>query len=513
MESSALKQELNCTICLSLYTEPVTLSCGHTYCQQCIQQAWANQGDPHLSCCPECIATNKMGTELNKNIKMCNMVNYLNSLQEKEDGKNKCNYCEEAAKMLCVMCEAYLCDLHLESHKSVDHVLIDLSISLESRKCQIHLELLKYYCYEDCEYVCASCCLFGEHKGHNVQALNDIFKNEKLILQSVVKQLTIKQNETDRNMEKAKEQQNSAKQNTQCVKNKVTGIFTDIKKELEVLEHQILHEFTIQEDEAESQFVKVIQQLREKKSKVNKTTINIETLCNMTDPITVLEKRHIEIQNANALLLSEDNSDLKELDELLIMVNLQSGLNRILRHIHDLQKKKVFHIQNAHITLDVNSVSPPMVFTKHMSNTSTFYQKKIGQNGQYCQALSPKAFSLGQHYWEVETSEMPRWGLGVSYQGIAMETQCVLGYNSSSWCFYMSDVGKYKAVHNSVEVIVPTLNPLKVLGVYLDCQGGRLSFYQVTDSVKHLYTFSTSFCEPVYAAFHLNHIGWLRIRH
>uniref|UniRef100_A0A8C5MN71 Zinc finger RING-type eukaryotic domain-containing protein n=1 Tax=Leptobrachium leishanense TaxID=445787 RepID=A0A8C5MN71_9ANUR len=33
MEIDPLKAELSCTICYEIYTDPVTLICGHSYCK------------------------------------------------------------------------------------------------------------------------------------------------------------------------------------------------------------------------------------------------------------------------------------------------------------------------------------------------------------------------------------------------------------------------------------------------------------------------------------------------
>ena len=38
ISTSEDEEELNCPICLELICEPITLSCGHTYCEHCISQ-------------------------------------------------------------------------------------------------------------------------------------------------------------------------------------------------------------------------------------------------------------------------------------------------------------------------------------------------------------------------------------------------------------------------------------------------------------------------------------------
>ncbi|KAG8447198.1 hypothetical protein GDO86_014604 [Hymenochirus boettgeri] len=38
MASADLRDDLNCPICTDIYTDPVTLPCGHNYCQGCIEK-------------------------------------------------------------------------------------------------------------------------------------------------------------------------------------------------------------------------------------------------------------------------------------------------------------------------------------------------------------------------------------------------------------------------------------------------------------------------------------------
>lgn len=52
-------EDLSCSICLELFSDPVILECGHNFCQVCITRYWeeipVNGGeDVPLPTCPEC---------------------------------------------------------------------------------------------------------------------------------------------------------------------------------------------------------------------------------------------------------------------------------------------------------------------------------------------------------------------------------------------------------------------------------------------------------------------------
>uniref|UniRef100_A0A803T4D1 RING-type domain-containing protein n=1 Tax=Anolis carolinensis TaxID=28377 RepID=A0A803T4D1_ANOCA len=42
--------ELSCPICLEYFKEPLSLSCGHNFCQSCLDQCWEGKE----ASCPQC---------------------------------------------------------------------------------------------------------------------------------------------------------------------------------------------------------------------------------------------------------------------------------------------------------------------------------------------------------------------------------------------------------------------------------------------------------------------------
>ncbi|XP_071199336.1 NLR family CARD domain-containing protein 3-like [Salvelinus alpinus] len=110
----------------------------------------------------------------------------------------------------------------------------------------------------------------------------------------------------------------------------------------------------------------------------------------------------------------------------------------------------------------------------------------------------------GRCYWEVECSGR-RADIGVTYKGISRRGRgddCCLGYNDKSWSLFCSDYS-YRARHNNkpTTIDVPSSSSHRV-GVYLDWPAGTLSFYRASsDTLTHLYTFTSTFTEPLYPGF------------
>ncbi|XP_078103366.1 LOW QUALITY PROTEIN: protein NLRC3-like [Sander vitreus] len=111
----------------------------------------------------------------------------------------------------------------------------------------------------------------------------------------------------------------------------------------------------------------------------------------------------------------------------------------------------------------------------------------------------------GRCYWEVECRGLIF--VSVSYRGIRKRgdsKDCLFGGNDQSWCLDRSDSG-YFVWHHNKEQYIPSSSSSSVSGrvaVYVDCPAGILSFYTVSsDSLIHIYTFNTTFTEPLYPGF------------
>ncbi|XP_041441089.1 E3 ubiquitin/ISG15 ligase TRIM25-like [Xenopus laevis] len=356
-----LRAELSCSICLSIYTDPVSLPCGHNFCRVCIGTTWDTQVETFLEnpSCPECRKRFSRRPELTTAWKLRGLVERFRPT-ETEPGETGifCTYCVlspvPAAKS-CLLCEASLCDTHLRGHsKSAEHVLTQPTDSFMERKCSVHNELLKYYCCEDSGCVCVSCCLAGEHRGHRVKLLSEASEKKKEKLRKVLEKLRTEREETERGAQRLQERRREVAEKAAGEIERVTALLRDIREQLEALEKRLLSDISSQKEKLSLPLSDLMDQLEIKKDELSRKIPHIEELCNMADPLTVLQEResHGAADNEGA----RERHDIKvpavgDLDVDLISETLLTGLAAIVTWV----KGRIYGQEATDLLLDINT--------------------------------------------------------------------------------------------------------------------------------------------------------------
>ncbi|XP_075066696.1 E3 ubiquitin/ISG15 ligase TRIM25-like [Mixophyes fleayi] len=507
MASADLRQELDCSICLNIYTDPVTLRCGHNFCRVCIDRVLDTQEGSGVYTCPECRAECQERPALQRNITLCNIVgSFLSTWPDQEETGIFCTYCIHSpvpAAKSCLLCEASLCDNHLRVHsKSAEHVLSDPTTSLGNRKCSAHKELLKYYCTEDAACICVSCTVAGEHQGHQVEMLDEASKKKKEKLRNVLQKLNTKREETEKRVQRLQERKREDQEKAAGVTEKVTALFRDIRRQLEDLEKRVLSEISRQEESVSLSVSDLIQQLEIKKDELSRKMRHIEELCNMSDPVTVL-------QDPDTADLCDTEDRERDDDQVHGVGDLDVGL--ISGKLHTLSDiitgiNTGIYVQEAtDILLDVNTAANNI----HISGDRKFaYRSDLNQNYpetperfQYNQVISSRRFSSGRHYWEVDVSKSGVWRVGMCYPSIDRRgRQSYFGCNNKSWCLCRGYNNQYSVIHDNKVIQLPDNIPCDRVRIYLDYEAGQMSFYSLCDPITHLHTVTATFTEPLHAA-------------
>ncbi|XP_068118274.1 E3 ubiquitin/ISG15 ligase TRIM25-like [Hyperolius riggenbachi] len=522
MAAVFLRDELNCSICLNTYVCPVTLKCGHSFCQICIDRLLASQEESGVYSCPECRDEYQKRPVLNRNVTLTKIADcFLSTHPRQVDPDISCIYCitsTSPAAKTCLLCEASLCDNHLWVHnKSPEHVLTEPTASPEKRKCLSHKKVLEFRCTEDDVYICASCRLVGDHRGHQVESLNDTAEKVKDKLRNLLEILTSMRDQIDRNLQSLLEDKRKVEEEVFDVTVQVTALFSKIKKQMKVLKKKVLGEISKESQQRTCSSSTLIRQMETRKKELNNKMLYYNQICHMTDPMMVLKE-----QNLDKIDLSnneETDNRSKEVQRQNYAGDLKAGLifeslRKVCKIVTGLSLQDVFS-QPAKISMDMTTASNSVCISgdlKIISGGDTKENNPVSASRfqHYPQALSTESFSSGRHYWEVDASAQGLWRVGMAYASIKREgDESVIGYSYKSWCL-CGDIYGYLLRHNQYVIKPPAGTSCNRFRIYLDYEAGRLSFYELSDPIRHLHTFTTSFTEPLHAAFFVFD-SWLQL--
>ncbi|XP_067228368.1 E3 ubiquitin-protein ligase TRIM39-like isoform X2 [Chanodichthys erythropterus] len=179
---SALNEELQCSICLEVFTDPVSTPCGHNFCRTCLSKCWTNK---KIGFCPICKERFVRRPDLKINTTLRDLVQHFKKNLNLEESEVFCDFCDERkqkAVKSCLTCQSSYCDDHLELHLRVPrlkkHKLINAVENLEDYICQKHKRPLEMFCRDDQTCVCLSCSE-GEHRTHNTVPIEEESREKK----------------------------------------------------------------------------------------------------------------------------------------------------------------------------------------------------------------------------------------------------------------------------------------------------------------------------------------------
>lgn len=121
-----MREEATCSICLNLMAEPLSVSCGHSYCKRCIEGFLDNHDKkkplPATYPCPQCRAPFRR-TSLRPNKQLGSLIEAMKELNLeimcKKHGEQLHLFCEDEGQLICLLCE------RSPQHKGHNTVLVE----------------------------------------------------------------------------------------------------------------------------------------------------------------------------------------------------------------------------------------------------------------------------------------------------------------------------------------------------------------------------------------------------
>ena len=202
-----LREEVSCSVCSDVFTDPKHLSCLHSFCLKCLKRWYDTCGGGEAIKCPKCQALSRV--HASDDLKDLPTSFYLNGLIDvlaiKECKKTQvtCGNCDKKSSeaSYCFQCCIFYCEKCLVGHnmmrdkkkhrvlavkefqdKDYEDVLTRPVFCSKERH---QKEELKYYCKE-CETVLCQTCVTLNHGGHELRLIEEEAENKTLEIKSIL---------------------------------------------------------------------------------------------------------------------------------------------------------------------------------------------------------------------------------------------------------------------------------------------------------------------------------------
>ncbi|KAM9202130.1 E3 ubiquitin-protein ligase TRIM69 [Dugong dugon] len=156
------------------------------------------------------------------------------------------------------------------------------------------------------------------------------------------------------------------------------------------------------------------------------------------------------------------------------------------------------------LTLDPKTAHPNLVLSKNRTSVWHGDIKQVMPDDperfdSSVAVLGSKGFTSGKWYWEVEVAKKTKWTVGVVRESIIRKGSCPLTPEQGFWLIRLRNQTDLKAL-DLPSCSLKLTNNLNKVGIYLDYEGGQVSFYNAK-TMTHIYTFSSTFIEKLYPYF------------
>ncbi|KAL7880813.1 hypothetical protein SRHO_G00030670 [Serrasalmus rhombeus] len=505
--SSLLSEDqLQCSICLDVFTDPVSTPCGHNFCRVCLNECWDSSSAYHCRVCKKEFPTRP---ELSVNTFISGLaaqfkksVQVKSSRASEEPGKSQvlCDFCcdtKSAALKSCLICMASCCDTHLELHQTVasfkKHKLMDAVENLEDYICQKHERPLELFCRDDQTSVCQFC-TEGDHKTHSTVPIEEEIQVKKIQMETT--QAEFHQMIQDRlnKIEEIKQSVELNKKSSEKEKADSVEVFRALLRCIERSQVELLEVMEEKQKAAERQAEEFIKELEQEITELKRRDTELEQLSHTEDHLHLLQvypslcsppptKNWTEVRINSPLRVEPLSRALSQ---------LQEALNKEKDKLPDIKLKRVPEYA-VDVTLDPDSAHPQLILSDDGKQVALGKkQKNLPENPERFDrcacVLGKEGFSSGRLYYEVQVSRKTAWDIGVTTESSNRKGQIIPSPENGYWTVWLRNKTEYKALDSPRVPLSLKQAPQKV-GVFVDYEEGLVSFYDV-ESRSHIYSFT-----------------------
>ncbi|XP_070997896.1 E3 ubiquitin-protein ligase TRIM39-like [Oncorhynchus clarkii lewisi] len=524
--SSLLSEEqFLCSVCLDVFTEPVSIPCGHNYCKACISGYWDTSD---LCQCPMCKKTFDKRPDLFVNTFISEMAAQFRQTVEVKATSSpdqcpdiivevSCDICtgmKVKALKSCLVCQTSYCETHLEPHQRVPalkrHKLINPVENLEDRMCKKHDRPLELFCRSDQTCVCQFC-TETDHKTHDTVPLEEAYGERKAELGKTETEVQQMIQERLKKVQEIKHSVDLSQKDAEREISDSVQVFTALVRSIERSQTELIEVIEEKRKAAERQAEGLIKDLEQEITELKRRSTELEQLSHTEDHLHLLQscpslctpiptKDWSRISVDSDLCLGTMRRAVSQLEETLM--GLMKSLCVDLCVVAELKRIQQYAIA---VTLDPDTAHPNLILSedgKHVryGDTQTNRPNTPKRFDNSVNVLGKEGFSSGRFYFEVMVKGKTDWDLGVARESINRKGKITLSPKNGYWTVWLRNGEQYKALSSPSVLLQLREKPQKV-GVFVDYEEGQVSFYDV-EARSHIYSFTgCTFTEKLYPFF------------
>ncbi|KAM6916934.1 E3 ubiquitin-protein ligase TRIM21-like [Lycodopsis pacificus] len=506
---SLSQDQFLCSICLDVFTDPVSTACGHNFCKTCITRHWDSDA---LYKCPNCNKKFWTRPELHVNTFVSEMVSHFrqsaqqrassssSEQQAAEPGDVPCDVCTGAklkALKSCLVCLESYCETHLEPHLKRSglkkHQLIDPVEDLEGRMCTKHDKPLELFCETDQMCVCMLCTVL-DHKSHDVVPLEEEYTRRKAEvekteaeIQQTIQERRLKIQEFNRSVKVSRENANRDKEDR-------NSVFSKLKEAVERNQARVIKTIEENHEAREKRAEGFIKELEQEITELNKRSAELQQLSHSGDHLQLVQnfntpaaapptKNWTEVRVGPPSYEGNDRTTVAQVLEML-----KNEMNPVFRET-ELMWIQQFAVD---VTFDPDTAHPSLILSEDGKQVHRgLVQKNPPANpkrfSRHIFVLGKQSVSTGRSYFEVQVKGKTSWAVGVARESVNIKRPMSVS-SSGYWTLGLSNDNVYIALTETHVPLSVESKPEKV-GVFVDYEEGLVSFHDV-DAGSLIYAFT-----------------------
>ncbi|XP_043962052.1 E3 ubiquitin-protein ligase TRIM35-like isoform X2 [Gambusia affinis] len=359
MASNVPQSEVECTcpVCCDIFTDPVLLLCGHSFCQHCLQEWWRQSS---LRTCPVCKEMFHM-TQPPRNLALRNLSDSLKQERRKRTGSKEI--------------------------------------------CLLHGEKFKLFCQVDQQPICVICQDSKTHTKHKCVPINEAAEEYRVKIQINVNSLKIKQGDFEKQKRNWENMANliMAQQTEKTIRGEFQKLYQFLRKEEAGRIDACRREAKLKSDAMNVRIINLTAEISELKEKIK----TIEDQMRAQDLLFILSAKST-LERSLCKLQQPETPGGCLVDVGLHVGNLQFSVLKKMAEI----------VKYTPVFLDPNTCCNYLTVSENLtSSTISDKNQPYYSNPErmfYGGLLGYQGFNSGRHSWDVEVEVGDFWAVGVA---------------------------------------------------------------------------------------------------